>query len=424
MSYHSLITHYILLVTCVIIWIILVWHVADLSYKHIHIDSVKPHNKSAHKEDTERIAVLVYLDYKQGGNFAIEFCTFLYASWKYVMSHSYLTDYVRFKKGVSRRCSNHTLIDLIVFCHPTTCASLPTDCLKWSTLTQFDLKWMINSSNCMYRPLPPLTQNPNYPAKYEYLNTFSFLQHMHLGDVLMRYDWILRSDTDVFLTPTLLKWRPKYNLVTGEGGYGDLFNRQRLKNISLKLNLTHRGVTNFGSTWYGRPKQFLIAAKLTLNISRYLYENEFKPNLSGLEVIFTEGTDSNGKWPMWWRPVSTMYGSELALNHLIPGINQSYKAIDLLDAFSSRRKPALLYPHIHCWHGEAEFSKHRFINNITSLLHLDKELKSDDVKNLITDNIGDKNARDMLAWEYCMYIAWNAVGNHLPHVVTAILKIG
>jgi len=86
-----------------------------------------------------------------------------------------------------------------------------------------------------------------------------------------RYDFMLRTDDDVFLTPFFLYAFPNdtHEFVVGKGDY--LINditRQQLLNMSSLLNLTHctqpkELCFNLGSTWYGSPSLIYRVAQLT-----------------------------------------------------------------------------------------------------------------------------------------------------------------
>ncbi|MEI6431891.1 MAG: hypothetical protein WCP07_06895, partial [bacterium] len=60
------------------------------------------------------------------------------------------------------------------------------------------------------------------------------------------FDFLIRSDMDVFLTPLFSKWLPKScnDFVVGGGAYSENFNRKRLKRIALDLGMEHAGADN------------------------------------------------------------------------------------------------------------------------------------------------------------------------------------
>jgi len=70
-------------------------------------------------------------------------------------------------------------------------------------------------------------------------------------------------------------------------------------------------------------------------------------------------------WPDWHYGVLSMYGTHLAVNHLIIAENlQVIKADKILDQSATvtdvngiEKNNRL---HLHCWHGEKDFSKFKF----------------------------------------------------------------
>ena len=100
------------------------------------------------------------------------------------------------------------------------------------------------------------------------------------------YDFLIRSDMDVFLTPLFAQWLPDNcnDFYVGRGGYSDAFNDKRFRRIASNLKLEYAGMTNLGSTWYSTPDQFRLVSYLTLfgiqiNLNIFyvsLYDNWFK----------------------------------------------------------------------------------------------------------------------------------------------------
>ena len=91
------------------------------------------------------------------------------------------------------------------------------------------------------------------------------------------YDFLLRSDMDVFLTPLFSKWLPRkcYDFVTGGGSFSTQFNVKRLRRIAKHLNLQYASEWNLGSTWYSSPAQFRLVSYLTLASMLYVSNEEF-----------------------------------------------------------------------------------------------------------------------------------------------------
>jgi hypothetical protein len=126
--------------------------------------------------------------------------------------------------------------------------------------------------------------------------------------------------------------------------------------------LEHRGLTNTGSTWYGPTALVRRVAALSEMLARYLLSREFR--------------EDEGQWPGWYGGVSTLYASEIAINHLVPGAVKS----DKLDFFSTSRESVRDHPHIHCWHTDEKFSKHWFMAG---------RYTAEDARNLNLDVIAD-----------------------------------
>ena len=80
------------------------------------------------------------------------------------------------------------------------------------------------------------------------------------------FDFLIRSDMDVFLSPAFGSWLPSNcnDFIVGTGGYSHDFNRKRLARVANDLDLEHAGASNLGSTWYSTPEQFRLVAYLTV----------------------------------------------------------------------------------------------------------------------------------------------------------------
>lgn len=185
------------------------------------------------------------------------------------------------------------------------------------------------------------------------------------------YSHIMRTDIDTFITPAWNRFYPT-TFTHGKGGYSNNDDvRQRLRSIAAEYGLNHRGVTNIGATWYGPTQLVRRTAAFTEMLAKHIITHHF-------------ATDE-GKWPGWYRGVSVMYASEIAVNHCVPDAESS----TLLDFPSTSAESIELYPHIHCWHTDKKFSKHLFMAG---------KYSQDDVEGLNIEVISD----------YCLAFAWLA----------------
>lgn len=190
---------------------------------------------------------------------------------------------------------------------------------------------------------------------------------------LDRYTHLLRTDVDAFLTPAWNDFRPM-GFVTGHGGYSnDDDVRHRIVAIAERYGLTHRGVTNIGSTWYGPTDVIRRAAAFAEMLTKHIVTHEF--------------AEDEGQWPGWYRGVALLYAGEIAVNHCAPEVHRT----TLLDGFSTSAEPTVSYAHIHCWHTPDRFSKHAFMAGKYTLAD--------------AENLDLHVARD-----YCMAMSFRSIG--------------
>jgi len=339
-----------------------------------------------------RIAVICYIP--AGDHQALQFLAMLYGSWVFVNENR-----ERFYK--ERGDKTYHNIDLLAFCHPSVCPLLHNACKKFNALDNINEIEM----NCW-----AIEQTFESPVPYGPINSFVMFNRTDIHEILSPYQKVLRSDFDVFITPALLTWQPEKKIVFGQGGYCDKFNMERLKSISTKLGMRHQGIHCIGSAWYGETELFIQLSKKTFEMTGYMWMNEFDPNATGLETIDFKA-NREGEWIRWWRPVSLLYGAELAINHLIDNLSQDYKKN--YDTPSCSDDDYLTTPHIHCWHNDCEFQKFKFMDQLNIAIQSRDNLPGKIVHKIIQNSYLKKNLDKMTIAEYSTYIAWNSVGRHL-----------
>jgi hypothetical protein len=232
--------------------------------------------------------------------------------------------------------------DIIVFCPSNNILNkLPHDVIK--------IKYRdVNENDEWY--------NDIYKGKYLFVNSFIFLTDIKYYSLFRQYKYILKTDTDIFLTPKFKTFFPGDKMYTGTGQYvHETYTRNRLKHVAKKLNLNHHNIFNVGATWYGKSSDIIDFAKLSVIATKYIYFNEFK----GIN-----------EWPKWHMGVASMYGSELAANHLF---HDKLIKTNKIDADSTSDDNLDTVFHVHCWHSNGkvyskfDFEKHRYKNmNIPS----------------------------------------------------------
>ena len=171
-----------------------------------------------------------------------------------------------------------------------------------------------------------------------------------------KYDFLIRSDMDVFLTPLFGKWVPRHcnDFVVGGGAFSNDFNDKRFKRIAKDLGLSYAGARNLGSTWYSTPAQFRLVSFMTLFGMAYLSTEEFsQPERDGKVGTLL--------WPEWHYGVLLLYGQSLGMNHLIATKQLNVIPLpNLIDYPSGNVESIFNKLHIHVFHGDDMFSKFVF----------------------------------------------------------------
>ena len=341
-------------------------------------------------QNNPRIGVICYIP--KGEHQVQQYLAMLFGSWQYITEN---------KENLVDTNEYHHDIDLLAFCHPSVCLLISHVC---DPLDNTYNNTMV-SGNCW-----AIQQNFESKVPYGPINSFIMFKRDDIVEITSPYKFLMRTDFDVFITPTLFTWlpNPDFHIMVGKGGYCESFNMKRLKEIAKKLKLRHQGVHCVGSTWYGETDLFIKLSRKTLELTGHIYMNEFDPDMPGLETIPLKA-NPDGEWIRWWRPVSLLYGAELATNDLIDGFNTKYKGE--LDTTSCTKQKLAITPHIHCWHNDCEFQKFKFMD------YLNKLLQKQDVPGVITHNIVKSvythDIKGMLIPDYAAFIAWRSVGRYM-----------
>jgi len=323
-----------------------------------------------------------------------QFLVLLYGSWKYIVDHQMTLS--RIEADVDKLNN----IDILAFCHPSICKEITDMCTLIQRLEEITTT---NQQRCW-----AIEQPIEIDIPYEALNSFIIYNRTDITELEAKYKYILRTDNDVFITPAMYKLKPQ-RILHGIGGYSDPFNMARLKKVSKRLGMTHRGQHSIGSTWCGNTKLFIKLANKTLEVTRYIWLNEFNPLAKGLESInFTANRD--GEWIRWWRPVSLLYGGELVLNDMIKDLSNLNRG--RFDSSSCDTMSIWDTPHIRCSYNDCEFSKLNFSRHLDIAISGKQSLPGNIVHRII-ENTYSHNISEMNLSQYSTFIAWNSVGKYL-----------
>jgi hypothetical protein len=208
----------------------------------------------------------------------------------------------------------------------------------------------MNSSSCLVIPHDRNVELDFWSKNdYTFMYSIEFFADERYRDFLGFYYKLVRTDTDVFLTPHIFKLEHEL-FVVGKGNYVHMeFTQNQLKGVAKKLGLRHQGIHNLGSTWFGKPEIVAKLSEATLWICKHFILDEFGPNVEN-------------SWSKWWRGVTLLYAAELAINDML-NASEFVSLRDRID-YESTSGAALDanggIPHIHCWHTEERFSKIKF----------------------------------------------------------------
>lgn len=208
--------------------------------------------------------------------------------------------------------------------------------------------------------LPYSETNPGW-EDYKFINSIGCLFGEHLEGLADNYEYLLRTDADVFLTKNLVDFYPS-RPVHGRGLYANPIGKptlsrfkthqhetdvwEKIVEFSERIGLQHNRVFNCGHSLLAKSEDVLFFIEEQTRISGILREE------------FREG--NKGSWPGWFSGVITMYASEIVANHHYDRYLRSAH-LNILDRESYFVGPIdSLTMHIHAIHTEDYFSKLRF----------------------------------------------------------------
>jgi hypothetical protein len=251
--------------------------------------------------------------------------------------------------------------DLLIFTHPSHVAKLRSD---------FSCEEDVRSSfsdpeACHVFPHLPLHLRDIPPKNLDYL----LMNYSGVGDSILvmsefaygdRYDYLLRTDLDTFVTPGFGPFVLPANvsMAVGSGGYHSRNAALRLKWVATqKLGLDYHQYENVGSTWYGRSRVMIAAARLSMAVMEWLTSQEF----TEFESLLLSGTEG---WPYWYKPVMTMYSGDIAINqipasHLLRSGPDTKVRLDFGTATANTGLDSTIQ-HLHAYQVQEQFSKLQF----------------------------------------------------------------
>ena len=193
-------------------------------------------------------------------------------------------------------------------------------------------------------PMKPIRLSSVYP----FLNSHYFCLD-EWSEPLKRYDYIMKTDCDVFLTKNLKGYTPS-KIHVGMGLYylpNEIKKIEYLQYLSKELNLNYKFLTLIGTSFFGESKDIINIVKGQISITEAILEKYSK------EERFIEcGFD---------RGISSMIAGELVINHMCSNQHIILYNLDGLCWETTPLGTNIL--HIHAWHTFEKWSKFHFHEN-------------------------------------------------------------
>lgn len=348
-------------------------------------------------QDSPRVGVIAYVPFKDNQHYTIQFISLLYSSWKYITTHSNLSSKVKIPGYQLPK--QLVIADMLVWCAERSCKEMPKDC------KQFKLPHEQKPTpQCYYFPKE---EHPDAKSN-GWVNSFLYAIDPTFLNLTSIYNYFLRLDTDTLLAPGFLVWLPKSAVAIGEAHYCGDFNKKRLEQIAEKLNVTNQKVHCIGSSWYAKANIMQKLGEEVIRLTFHLIKNEFDPKLPGLEGLFKDNPE--GVWPTWWRGVSLLYGSEMALNAIVPNLTDCCWTKGLLDQGTCNEQSVLEVVQLHCYQGACQFRKFDFMDAIINL----RNSRTLDPRLFMFHS--DRDVSNMTLRDYTTFLAWHGAANYVQHI--------
>ncbi|EFJ49442.1 hypothetical protein VOLCADRAFT_117238 [Volvox carteri f. nagariensis] len=195
------------------------------------------------------------------------------------------------------------------------------------------------------------------PQGYPFVASYHFLADPRVTQMLVsNYGYPMKTDFDCFITQALIQHFPQ-QFEVGYMYYTPLpETRQRLKQVAARLGLRHRGLYDIGPTWYGDVATLIAVANASLPLVYYLLDREYDKNPDG---SWRRNWAAGEGWPLWSKDLAVMYAPDLVINHMLEHVTISRK----YDVHGDSRRYTFTLYHIHCQHGDGDFSKFEFFRH-------------------------------------------------------------
>ena len=178
--------------------------------------------------------------------------------------------------------------------------------------------------------------------QYKFLNSHYFCTP-EWSEPLKKYDYLLKTDCDVFLTHNLQGYEPS-KLLVGQGGYCDVLCEKQnafFQDFSKLLDLEYKNIKQVGASFYGKTTDVLPLVANQALITEFIIKDAKLLEKYNLHP-----------------GISSMLAGELVLNNFLTSQHIVLWAIDSKCWETIKIGSDVL--HIHAWHTNQRWSKHQF----------------------------------------------------------------
>ena len=194
--------------------------------------------------------------------------------------------------------------------------------------------------------------------KYKFLNSHYFCTD-EWSEPLKKYEYILKTDCDVFLTQNLKSYTPS-KIMVGEGGYysqNDNSKIEYIKKLGRKFGLHHNNMSLIGASFYGEAHSIITMVKNIAGVTEYILKTDYQSR-----DFIDSGFDLG---------VASMIAGEAYINGVLSNQHLNLYSLDSKCWETTKIGSDVL--HIHAWHSDIPWSKQAFFRGEYSEWKVDFE---------------------------------------------------
>ena len=181
---------------------------------------------------------------------------------------------------------------------------------------------------------------------YKFLNSHYFCFDDKYNQHLKKYEYLMKTDCDVFLTERMIGYIPS-KVMIGQGGYYDGREESKInyiKSLSKKLNANYNGLTQVGASFFGKTDYVIGLTTNQAALTEHILNN-YKDDQNFKDSGFQIG-------------IASMIAGEVAANHMFTNQHVILHQLDAICWETAKIGSDVL--HIHAWHTDKKWSKIHF----------------------------------------------------------------